>query len=194
MKKSVLIVAASLLVSLTANQVFAQTQPRDTTKQDTSKKTTAGAAIPTGDVVSALSSNSDYSMAALALKTTSLASVLKSGGPYTIFAPNNVAFSNLPAGQLDTLMKNQNKMETFLKGHIVTGRYTKADIIKVLTDGKGKATLTTLDNQPLTLSVSPKKTLQLTSAAGMSAEVTLYDLLGTNGIVNGINGMLMPAK
>jgi len=118
--------------------------------------------------------------------------VLKAGGPYTIFAPNNAAFNKLPAGKLDSLTKDPVKLSAFLKGHVVKGRYSKADIIKALTEGKGKATLTTIDDQSLALSVSPNKTLQLTNAAGVSAEVSLYDLIGTNGIVNGINAVLLP--
>ncbi len=75
---------------------------------------------------------------------------------------------------------------------MVTGRYGKADIIKALTAGKGKATLTTLNGQPLQLSISATKKLQLTTVDGVTAEVILYDLLGNNGIVNGINAILLP--
>ncbi len=101
--------------------------------------------------------NSDYSTAAAALKTAGLDATLKTGGPYTIFAPNNAAFNKLPAGKLDSLTKDPAKLSAFLKGHVVTGRYSKADIIKALTDGKGAATLTTIDGQSLSLSVSPNK-------------------------------------
>lgn len=165
---------------------------------DTTKKTAPAPAAqsesptPTDDVARVLLSNTDYSTAAAAVKTAGLDSVLKTGGPYTIFAPNNAAFTKLPAGKLDSLTKDPAKLSTFLKGHVVTGRYSKADIIKALTAGKGKANLTTIDGQTLALSVSPNKTLQLTNAAGVSAEVSLYDLIGTNGVVNGINAVLLP--
>jgi len=147
---------------------------------------------PPDDVARVLLSNADYSTAAAAFKTAGLDTVLRVGGPYTIFAPNNNAFSKLPAGKLDSISKDPAKLSTFLKGHVVTGKYAKADIIKALTDGKGKATLTTIDGQTLALSVSPNKTLQLTNAAGVNSEVSLYDLIGTNGIVNGINAVLLP--
>jgi uncharacterized surface protein with fasciclin (FAS1) repeats len=188
MKKSILIIAVSL-IGLTATNTFAQT--------DTSKKAlpaTKDTSSVASDVVSALSSNADYSTAAQAVKAADLEATLKTGGPYTIFAPNNNSFSRLPAGRLDSLMKDPVKLAALLKGHIVTGRYAKADIIKALTAGKGKATLTTLSGESLTLAISPKKTLQLTNAAGNTAEVTLYDLIGANGIVNGLNGILMSEK
>ena len=190
MKRSLLMAGALLLLNLTASRVFAQTQ--DTTK--TSSTTAAPAAGGASDVVGALASNADYSTALSAVKTAKLDSTLKTGGPYTIFAPNNVAFSNLAPGKLDSLTKDPVKLATLLKGHVVTGKYAKADIIKALNAGKGKASLTTLAGQTLTLSISPDKKLQLTNAAGSSAQVTLYDLVGANGIVNGINGILTPTK
>jgi uncharacterized surface protein with fasciclin (FAS1) repeats len=188
MKKSFLIVAASLFTYFTANQAFAQTQTKtDTTKKAvTTTTTTDGAA----DVIGALNSNTDYSTAAAAFKAANLEASLKTGGPYTIFAPNNNAFAKLPAGTLDSLMKDPAKLATLLKGHVVTGKYAKADIIKALTAGKGKATLTTIDGQSLILSISKTSTLQLTNAAGSVTEVTLYDLIGANGIVNGVNSVL----
>jgi uncharacterized surface protein with fasciclin (FAS1) repeats len=192
MKKSFLIAAASLLVCFTANQVLAQT---DTTKKTTTTTTTTTTSnTGAADVVGALNSNPDYTTAALAVKTADLESVLKTGGPYTIFAPNNNAFTKFSSGKLDSLMKDPVKLAALLKGHIVTGKYAKADIIKALTEGKGKATLTTLDGQTLTLSISKTSTLQLTNASGSMAEVTLYDLIGGNGVVNGLNGVLLPAK
>jgi len=190
MKKSILTVSASLVLSVTATHVFAQTQ--DTTKKTTTTTTTTS--VQADDVVGALNSNPDYTKAAAAVKAAGLEASLKTGGPYTIFAPNNNAFNKLPAGRLDSLMKDPAKLATILKGHIVTGHYNKAEIIKALTAGKGKATLTTLDGQVLTLSISPNKTLQLTNAAGRTAEVTLYDLIGANGIVNGITDVLIPAN
>jgi len=170
----------------------ASAQVADTTKKNTPAVTTPAQTPPADDVARVLLSNSDYSTAAAAFKTAGLDTVLRVGGPYTIFAPNNNAFSKLPAGKLDSLSKDPAKLTSFLKGHVVTGKYGKADIIKALTAGKGKATFTTIDGQALALSVSANKTLQLTNSAGNSAEVSLYDLIGTNGIVNGINAVLLP--
>lgn len=199
MKKSFLIVTAAAIVSFTANQALAQTQST-TDSNATTGTTTTTATTPTtapagaSDVVGALNSNADYTTASLAVKSAQLEATLKTGGPYTIFAPNNAAFSKLPQGQLDSLMKDPVKLATLLKGHVVSGKYGKADIIKALNAGKGKAALTTLDGQPLTLSISSAKTLQLTNAAGNSSEVTLYDLVGANGVVNGITTVLAPTK
>lgn len=197
MKKSILIVAASLSIGLMTNQVFAQTP---TQKQDTSKKSTTTTTTTTttdttslGDVAAILTSNADYSTVALAAKATNLDASVNGPGPYTIFAPNNAAFTKLPQGKLDSLMKDTSQLARVLKTHVVAGKYGKAEIIKALTTGKGKADLTTIDGQTLKLSVSAKSTLQLTDPTGNTSEVILYDLIGKNGVVNGINGILMPA-
>ncbi len=187
MKKFLIIAAALFTTSTITAQAFAQGQ--DTLRKNVTTATSTSA-VPTFDVASILSANGDYATAAMAVKAAGLQTTLASPGPFTIFAPNNAAFSKLSSGALDSLMKNPAKLAILLKGHVVNGRYTKADIIKALTAGMGKATLTTLDNQTLTLSVSPNKTLQLTNAAGSSAEVTVYDIIGTNGVVNGLNGVL----
>jgi uncharacterized surface protein with fasciclin (FAS1) repeats len=192
MKKSLLMIGALVLLNFTATKVFAQT---DSTKKPTTTTTTpAPAQGDATNVVQALQSNSDYSTAFNAVKTAKLDSVLTVGGPYTIFAPNNNAFSALPAGQLDALMKDPAKLASVLKGHVVNGLYDKAGLIKALSAGKGKATVTTIDGQTLTLSVTADKKLQLTNAAGNSAQVVLYDLKGGTGVVNGLNSVLAPTK
>src|SRR6478609_1710489 len=115
MKKYIVLVGAVLALNVTANRLFAQTKP-DTTKKTTTPATTTPATTApattttpategASDVVGALASNADYSTALAAVKATGLDSTLKTGGPYTIFAPNNVAFSNLGA-KGDSLLKD----------------------------------------------------------------------------------------
>jgi uncharacterized surface protein with fasciclin (FAS1) repeats len=188
MKKSMLIVASVVGISLISGNLFAQAQQKDTTKSTTT--TTTAPAAPTGDVVSVLSSSGDYATFGLAIRSANLETTLKGPGPYTVFAPNNAGFTKLPQGKLDSLMKDPTKLSAILKEHVVAGTYTKADIIKALTAGKGKATLKTIDGQTLTLSVFEQKNLQVTDAQGNSALVTSFDLPATNGTIHGLNGVL----
>jgi uncharacterized surface protein with fasciclin (FAS1) repeats len=198
MKKSVLIAIASLTIGLLSNNAIAQTQQQDTTKKDTSKtaapaSTTAPAAA-SSDVVGVLTTTTDYAPLALAIKSADLEATLKGPGPFTIFAPNDVAFSKVPKATMDDLTKDHAKLAKILKGHVVAGKYTKADIIKALSAGKGKAVLKTIDGESLTLSVNDKSNLQITDAKGNVALVVAFDLLGTNGVVHGLNGLLMPTQ
>ncbi|WPU96604.1 fasciclin domain-containing protein [Mucilaginibacter sabulilitoris] len=195
MKKSVLIAIVSLATGILSNKAIAQTQQQDTTKKDTTNAAPATPAAPSaasGDVVGVLSSSTDYAPFALAIKNADLETTLKAAGPFTIFAPNDVAFSKVPKPTMDELMKDHAKLAKVLKYHVVAGKYTKADIIKALGAGKGKAVLKTIDGESLTLSVNDKSNLQITDAKGNAALVIAFDLMATNGVVHGLNGVLMP--
>ena len=194
MKKSVLIAVASLAIGFLSNKAIAQTQ--DTTNKDTAKTTAAPAATSTaaasGDVVGVMATSTNYAPMALAIKSAQLEPTLQAAGPFTIFAPNDVAFSKLPKAQFDALMKDPAKFAPILKYHVVAGKYTKTDIIKALGAGKGKADLKTIDGQTLHLSVNDKSNLQITDAKGNAVLVTAFDTQASNGVVHGINGVMMP--
>jgi len=174
MKKAVFTVAAALAICLLSNNLFAQA--------------TTTASTPSGDLVATLSGNPDYDASAIAIRAANLESTLKGAGPYTIFVPSNTAFSNLSSDKLDALMKDPATLATVLKGHVVSGTYDKAGLIKAL--ATGTATLTTLDGQKLTLAVNDKKHLELTDAQGDKAQVIRFDMLGTNGVAIGIDAVL----
>jgi uncharacterized surface protein with fasciclin (FAS1) repeats len=201
MKKLIFTAIAVLSIGVLSNNLFAQVTPRDTTKRplpmDTTKKTTTATTTTTTadtaatkDIVATLANVAEESDLVTAIKTANLETELKGPGPFTVLAPNNGAFDAIPKGKLDSLMKDPTKAATILRGHIIAGKYDKAAFIKALTDGKGKATLKTMDGQTLTLSVVNKK-LAITDAQGTVVEVTSFDTPATNGVIDGINGVLM---
>src|ERR1700743_1773238 len=155
MKKPILIAAVLLAFSLFTNTLFAQTAPAPAAR--------AAAPAAGGNVIATMTSSDDYTALSVAIRAAGLAETLEGAGPYTIFAPTNEAFGKIPSAQLDALMKDPAKLATVLKGHVISGKMMKADVIKALTTGKGKATLKTLDGQELTLSVANGK-LQLADA------------------------------
>ncbi len=174
MKKLVLSVVAALAIGVFSNNLFAQTA--------------TPAAPGSVDVVATIRQNTDYEAFALLLRAANLSATLKGAGPYTIFAPNNTAFSNLSSDVLDRLFQDPTKFAEVLKGHIVQGKYDKAGIIKAL---QTKATaLKTLDGQTLTLSVNATKNLELTDSQGNKTQVIAFDMNASNGVVNGVNNIL----
>jgi len=181
MKKPILIVAVLVIFSVFSNATFAQTAPA-------APAATAPAAG--GDAVASLTSSDNYTALSIAIRAAGLAETLEGAGPFTIFAPTNEAFGKIPSAQLDALMKDPVKLAAVLKGHVISGKMMKADVIKALTTGKGKATLKTLDGQDLTLSVANGK-LQLADAAGNTALVTAFDLAASNGVIHGLNAVLV---
>lgn len=71
-----------------------------------------------------IASNSDFSTLVKALVAANLVSVLEGQGPFTVFAPTNAAFANLPAGTLENLLKpeNKEKLAAILTYHVVSGK------------------------------------------------------------------------
>jgi len=171
MKKAILSVLAVCAIALSSNNLFAQ----------------ATTATPTGDLMTTLSANSDYDASAIAIRAAGLGTTLKSAGPYTILAPSNTAFSNMSSGKLDSLFADPAKLASVFKGHVISGTYDKAALIKLL--GSGTPTLTTLDGKTLTLSVTDKH-LTFTDSQGNKAKVIAFDLLGTNGVAIGLDAVL----
>lgn len=196
MKKSVLIAVASLTIGFLSTNAIAQTQQQDTTKRDTSNKaapaSTAAPSAASGDVVGVLSSSTNFAPMALAIKNADLEATLKGAGPFTVFAPNDVAFSKVPKPTMDDLMKDKAKLARVLKYHVIAGKYTKTDIIKALNAGKGKAVLKTIDGDALTLSVNDKSNLQLTDAKGNKAVVVSFDSMASNGVIHGLDSVIIP--
>jgi len=183
MKKPILIVAVLLTFSLFSNTLFAQTAPAPAAP--------AAAPAATGNVIATMTSSDDYTALSVALRAAGLAETLEGAGPYTIFAPTNTAIGKLPSDQLDALMKDPAKLATALKFHVVSGQYTKADLIKALGATKErKTTMKTLDGETLTLAVVNGK-LQLSDAHGNTAFVNHFDLTATNGVIHGLDAVLV---
>eukprot|EP01037_Dinobryon_pediforme_P000765 gene765-769_t len=163
-------------------------------QRDTANKTTTNGAAARDtsakDIVSTLGNVAEETTLVADVKAANLETDLKGPGPFTVLAPNNDAFAAVSKTRLDSLMKDPTKLAVTLKAHVIAGKYDKAALIKALVDGKGKASLKTIDGQTLTLSVKNKK-LAITDAQGTTVEVTSFDTPCTNGLIDGVNGVLM---
>ena len=128
-----------------------------------------------------------------AVKAADLVSVLKGSGPFTVFAPTNDAFGKLPAGTVEALLKpeNKSKLSAVLTYHVVAGNIGSKDVVEAIKKGNGKAVVTTVQGQPLTLSLDGSK-VKVTDANGNSAYVTAVDLAGSNGVIHVIDGVVLP--
>ena len=76
------------------------------------------------DIVQTAASVDDFSTLVAAVKAAGLVETLQGEGPFTVFAPTNEAFSKLPAGTLDSLLKPENKakLTAILTYHVVPGK------------------------------------------------------------------------
>lgn len=75
--------------------------------------------------------------------------------------------------------------------HVVAGRVTRADLVKLIKAGRGKATLTTVQGEPLTATLMGKRVI-LTDAKGGKSKVTIADVIQSNGVIHVVDAVLMP--
>lgn len=109
-----------------------------------------------------------------------LSETLKSGGPFTVFAPTNEAFKALPAATMADLGKNPEKLKDVLSYHVTPGKLMAADIKNSNAKSLGGATLALAKAGDFVIVES--------------ATVVTADLGATNGVVHTIDTVLMPPK
>ena len=128
-----------------------------------------------------------------AVNQAGLADTLSEPGPFTLFAPNDAAFAQVPAVTRDGWARPAQKvvLAGVLKYHVVPGKLTTADLAAKIDAGGGKAVLKTLDGQDLSATKSGDAII-LTSASGNKAAVTQADVGQANGIVHVVDAVLLP--
>jgi uncharacterized surface protein with fasciclin (FAS1) repeats len=126
-------------------------------------------------------------------KAAGLDQTLAGPGPYTVFVPDDSAFTAAPAGTFDVKPQNRAQLTGVLTNLILPGTVMVADIDKAIDNGKGKAVLATMGGGTLTATKDGGKTV-LTDAAGHKATITQGDEAFSNGVVHHVDAVLMPAK
>jgi len=168
----------------------ATTKPREDGKGMSGKGVMVGGAMmtPDKDIVDNAAGSKEHTTLVAAVKAADLVPTLKSDGPFTVFAPTDAAFNKLPGGTVNTLLQPDMKpmLAKILTYHVVAGRLLASD----LKDGQ---TLNTVEGE--TLKVSRKGNMvMLTDAKGGTANVTIPNVVSSNGVTHVIDTVLMPAK
>ncbi len=129
-----------------------------------------------------------------AVQAAGLVETLSGPGPFTVFAPTDAAFAKLPAGTVETLVKPENKgtLTTILTYHAVAGKVTAGDLVKLITDNGGTATITTVAGATLTAELVDGKVV-ITDGAGGKTTLTTADVMTSNGVIHVTDGVFLPA-
>jgi len=151
------------------------------------------AMLSTRNIVENAVNSADHTTLVAAVKAAGLVDTLSGAGPFTVFAPTNAAFGKLPAGTVDTLVMPTNKMAltNILTYHVVPGRITASDIARLAARSGGTATYATVQGQPLRFSQSGSGWI-VTDAKGGSANITIANVMQSNGVIHVIDTVLMP--
>lgn len=160
-----------------------ETKTEETPTADTAAKEGVVSPAPAKDIVDVAIGSPDHTTLVAAVTAAGLVETLKGAGPFTIFAPTNAAFTALPAGTVEGLLKPESKdaLTKILTYHVVAGAVKAAD----LKDGQK---VKTLQGEELTISIKGGKVMI------NGANVTAADLIGSNGVVHVVDAVLMPKK
>jgi uncharacterized surface protein with fasciclin (FAS1) repeats len=153
-----------------------------------------GAAMyPMKTIVENAVNSKDHTTLVAAVQAAGLVDTLNSAGPFTVFAPTNAAFAKLPAGTVETLLKPENKdtLVKILTYHVVAGKVTAAELIKMIKAGGGSASLTTVAGGKLVASLMGGKVM-LTDEKGGMATVTQADVMQKNGVIHVTDAVSLP--
>jgi LPXTG-motif cell wall-anchored protein len=148
----------------------------------------APAAAPAGtaraqaqpDIVDTAVAAGQFTTLARALQAAGLADTLKGPGPFTVFAPTDAAFAKLPPGALEALLANPAQLRAVLTYHVVPGRLTAADVVRVPSPA-------TVQGSPVRISLAGQ-TVRLNG----SSSVVQADVSASNGVIHAIDTVLLP--
>jgi uncharacterized surface protein with fasciclin (FAS1) repeats len=129
-----------------------------------------------------------------AVKAADLVSTLQGAGPFTVFAPVNDAFENLPSGTVESLLKPENKptLTKVLTYHVLAGNYDFNALSKAIKAGGGKSVMKTVSGGNLTFMMNGEHNITMMDEAGGTANITTYDVYQSNGVIQVIDKVLMP--
>ena len=139
----------------------------------------AAAAPAAKDIVATAVGAGQFNTLVAAVKAAGLVEALQGKGPFTVFAPTDEAFAKLPAGTVESLLKDPKALANILLYHVVPGA-VKAEAVK---DG---LTAKTLQGSPVTFKVMDGKAM--IEGAGIVAT----DVMASNGVIHVIDSVILP--
>jgi uncharacterized surface protein with fasciclin (FAS1) repeats len=133
------------------------------------------------DIVDTAVAAGSFTTLAKALAAADLVNTLKGTGPFTVFAPTDAAFAKLPAGTLESLLKpeNKKKLQRILTYHVVAGKVTAADVVKLQSAKAVSGDTLTIKTQGGGVQVD-------------NAQVVKTDIAATNGVIHVIDAVMLP--
>lgn len=146
------------------------------------------------DIVDNAVNSADHTTLVAAVKAAGLVDTLKGKGPFTVFAPTNAAFSALPTGTVDTLLKPENKpgLTKVLTYHVVPGNLDAAALQKAIKAGNGTASLKTASGGTLWAMMNGDRNIVLKDEKGAVANISTYDVYQSNGVIHVIDKVVLP--
>ena len=129
-------------------------------------------------IVDVAVANGSFKTLVAAVKAAGLAETLSSPGPFTVFAPTDAAFAKLPAGTVDTLLKDIPKLKAILTYHVVSGAVMAKDVkTGMVPTVNGQSLDVKADSMGVTVN---------------GAKVVTADVKASNGVIHVVDTVLLP--
>jgi uncharacterized surface protein with fasciclin (FAS1) repeats len=131
------------------------------------------------DIVDVAVEAGSFSTLAAALEAAGLIDVLKSDGPFTVFAPTDEAFAKLPEGTVEALLADKEKLTAILTYHVVPGKVMASDVVNL-------SSATTVNGADIEIKTWDGKVMI------NDATVTAADVSASNGVIHVIDTVILP--
>jgi uncharacterized surface protein with fasciclin (FAS1) repeats len=131
------------------------------------------------DIVDTAVAAGSFKTLVKAVQAAGLVETLKGKGPFTVFAPTDEAFAKLPAGTLDALLKDKEKLKAILTYHVIPAKVMAADV--------KTGDVKTVQGQAM------KVTAGEAGVMVDEAKVVKTDVIADNGVIHVIDAVMLPA-
>ncbi len=142
---------------------------------------TEAAEAPTADIVDTAVADGRFTTLVAAVQAAGLADTLKGEGPFTVFAPTDEAFANLPEGTVESLLlpENNETLQNILLYHVVSGKVMAADVVE-------------LESADTVLGEAVEIKVDMGDVYINDAKVIITDIETSNGVIHVIDTVLLP--
>jgi len=131
------------------------------------------------DIVDTAVEAGSFKTLAKALQTAGLIDTLKGAGPFTVFAPTDEAFAKLPAGTVESLLNNPEKLKQILLYHVVPGKVLAKDVVKIKSAKSAQGS-------------SIRVTATKAGVMVDNANIVKTDIITSNGVIHVIDSVILP--
>ena len=120
-----------------------------------------------------------FSTLVAAVQAAGLVETLQTGGPFTVFAPNDDAFAKLPPGTVQTLVQNPPQLARILTFHVVSGKYTQAELLQM-------GEIASIEGAPIPVRTGLDNAFEVKNATVLAA-----DIEAENGIIHVLDNVIL---
>lgn len=168
------------LLMVSAILVLSACQPIMAPTPAASSPTATPAAAAAKDIVDTAVAAGNFKTLVAAVEAAGLVDTLKGEGPFTVFAPTDDAFKALPAGTVDTLLKDpKGDLTQILLYHVLPGKVMAADV-------KDGLEAKTVQGSPVTFKIDGQNVMI------NQAKIVTTDIVASNGVIHVIDAVIMP--